>query len=154
MPSPLFFQSTSPPQKKLLGKVWSDSECNLVVIDHCLREPEPTNFNFTVLSWNVDGLDGRNILERTRHICHIINSRKPDVAFLQEVIRDTLPVYQSKCPGWVIIVMHGWNLWFSVLANASVTCHHCFVQCIDVLMTCRLTHWSTHFWDWIHYHTL
>lgn len=64
------------------------------------REPESTNFNFTVLSWNVDGLDGRNILERTRHICNIINSRKPDVAFLQEVIRDTLPVYQSKCPGY------------------------------------------------------
>ena len=67
---------------------------------YCLfRETEDMNPNLTVLSWNVDGLDGRNILERTRKVCHTINSRKPDIVFLQEVIKDTLSIYQSKCPG-------------------------------------------------------
>ncbi|XP_068706872.1 tyrosyl-DNA phosphodiesterase 2-like [Montipora foliosa] len=63
-------------------------------------ETEDMNPNLTVLSWNVDGLDGRNILERTRKVCHTINSRKPDIVFLQEVIKDTLSIYQSKCPGY------------------------------------------------------
>lgn len=49
----------------------------------------------------VDGLDERNILERTRKVCHTINTRKPDVVFLQEVIPKTLSVYESKCPGYV-----------------------------------------------------
>ena len=62
-------------------------------------EPEQGNPNLTVLSWNVDGLDERNILERTRKVCHTINNRKPDVVFLQEVIPQTLSVYQAKCPG-------------------------------------------------------
>ena len=63
------------------------------------NEPEQINPNLTVLSWNVDGLDERNILERTRKICHTINLRKPDVVFLQEVIPQTLAIYQAKCPG-------------------------------------------------------
>ena len=70
---------------------------------HCIfdreLESEQVNPNLTVLSWNVDGLDERNILERTRSVCHAINSRKPDVVFLQEVISQTLTIYQAKCPG-------------------------------------------------------
>lgn len=61
---------------------------------------EKTNQNLTVLSWNVDGLDERNILERTRKVCSVINCRKPDVVFLQEVVPQTLPIFQSKCPGY------------------------------------------------------
>ena len=63
------------------------------------QNDEQSNPNLTVLSWNVDGLDERNILERTRNVCHIINNSKPDAVFLQEVITQTLAIYQSKCPG-------------------------------------------------------
>ena len=66
---------------------------------HREQKDEQSNPNLTVLSWNVDGLDERNILERTRNVCHIINNRKPDAVFLQEVITQTLAIYQSKCPG-------------------------------------------------------
>jgi len=66
---------------------------------HREQKAEQSNPNLTVLSWNVDGLDERNILERTRNVCHIINSRKPDAVFLQEVISQILAIYQSKCPG-------------------------------------------------------
>ena len=66
---------------------------------HREEKDEQSNPNLTVLSWNVDGLDERNILERTRNVCHIINNRKPDAVFLQEVITQTLAIYQSKCPG-------------------------------------------------------
>lgn len=74
--------------------------CLFVLIVFCLFVLSGSNFNFTVLSWNVDGLDEKDISERTSHVCDIINSREPDVVFLQEVIQGTLPDYQSKCPGY------------------------------------------------------
>lgn len=46
------------------------------------REIEDMNLNLIVLLWNVDGLDGRNILERIRKVCYIINFRKLDIVFL------------------------------------------------------------------------
>ncbi|KAL9963274.1 hypothetical protein ACROYT_G032458 [Oculina patagonica] len=64
-------------------------------------EAEKTNPNLTLLSWNVDGLDKGNLLERTREECCIINSRKPDVVFLQEVIPNTLSIFQSECSGYL-----------------------------------------------------
>jgi len=62
------------------------------------KQTDP-NPNLTVLSWNVDGLDERNLMERTGKVCHIINSLKPDAVFLQEVIPKSLSIFQSKCSG-------------------------------------------------------
>jgi len=62
-------------------------------------EKTDPNPNLTVLSWNVDGLDERNVMERTGKVCHIINSLKPDAVFLQEVIPKSLSIFQSKCSG-------------------------------------------------------
>jgi len=71
----------------------------LISETHSQVEAEETNPNLTVLSWNVDGLDERNLLERTRKVCHIINSLKPDAVFLQEVIPESLSIFQSICSG-------------------------------------------------------
>lgn len=39
-----------------------------------------------LISWNLDGLDGRHIDLRTEAACRIILERAPDVVFLQEVV--------------------------------------------------------------------
>ena len=42
-----------------------------------------------LLSWNIDGLDDRDIRERTEAVCDFILSRRPHVVFLQEVVNLT-----------------------------------------------------------------
>ena len=43
----------------------------------------------TVLSWNIDGLDERDTIERTLAVCELIHSRTPHVVYLQEVVPTT-----------------------------------------------------------------
>lgn len=49
-----------------------------------------------LLSWNIDGLDGRDTKKRTEAVCDVINTRKPHVVFLQEVIPSTLSLITSR----------------------------------------------------------
>ncbi|KAJ7382512.1 Tyrosyl-DNA phosphodiesterase 2 [Desmophyllum pertusum] len=89
-------------------------------------EAEKSNPNLTVLSWNIDGLDERNLLERTRKVCHVINSEKPDAVFLQEVIPETLSIFQSKCPGYVCKYHEPTCAYFNLmlLKNSSIKTTH------------------------------
>ena len=45
---------------------------------------------FRLLTWNIDGLDERNTLARTRAVCTFVEAKLPHVVFLQEVIPDTM----------------------------------------------------------------
>ncbi|CAI5438309.1 unnamed protein product [Caenorhabditis angaria] len=50
-------------------------------------------FEISVMSWNVDGLDGRSLLTRMRAVGKIVKMVNPDVLFLQEVVdRDIEPI--------------------------------------------------------------
>ena len=44
---------------------------------------------FTFLTWNIDGLDDKNITERTMDVINTIRRKMFDVVFLQEVISET-----------------------------------------------------------------
>lgn len=48
----------------------------------------PAN-TFTLLSWNIDGLDKRDTVERAQAVCTFILSNKPHAVFLQEVVAST-----------------------------------------------------------------
>ncbi|XP_063407228.1 uncharacterized protein LOC134690973 [Mytilus trossulus] len=50
-----------------------------------------------LLSWNIEGLSSVNIKERTSDVIAFINSERPDVIFLQEVIVDTLEMLSRRC---------------------------------------------------------
>ena len=52
--------------------------------------------SFRLLSWNIDGLDGRDLEERTTAVCQTILLKQPDVVFLQEVIAPSLSILQQK----------------------------------------------------------
>jgi len=57
----------------------------------------------TVISWNIDGLDVKNIRKRTKGVCKIIEDEKADIVFLQEVIPETLEYIKSKLSGFEVI---------------------------------------------------
>ena len=44
---------------------------------------------FTLLSWNIDGLDKRDTIRRAQAVCKLISSRRPHAVFLQEVVPST-----------------------------------------------------------------
>ena len=50
--------------------------------------PHPAS-TFTLLSWNIDGLDKRDTVERAQAVCNFILSSKPHAVFLQEVVAST-----------------------------------------------------------------
>ena len=49
-----------------------------------------------LLSWNIDGLDGKDVRQRTESVIQLIQSRRPHIIFLQEVIPPTLSQIRNK----------------------------------------------------------
>lgn len=52
-----------------------------------------------VLSWNIDGLDGREQDIRLIGVTTIFDKHQPDVVMLQEVVDSTLILLQNLCKG-------------------------------------------------------
>ena len=50
---------------------------------------------FTFVTWNIDGLDDRNIKERTMEVINTIQTKKLDIVFLQEIISETYELIKS-----------------------------------------------------------
>eukprot|EP00058_Branchiostoma_floridae_P008356 XP_002593844.1 hypothetical protein BRAFLDRAFT_75696 [Branchiostoma floridae] len=86
------------------------------------NQSEPVTPGFTLLTWNINGLDQRNILERTKAVCNTINSLYPDVVFLQEVIPQTFEYIEAKCDRYKAIAS-GTEQYFTamLLRKSSIT---------------------------------
>ena len=56
---------------------------------------------FSLLTWNVDGLDENNIPERARSVCSFIYESQPDIVLLQEVVAENIQIFK-RCPGYVL----------------------------------------------------
>ncbi|KAM6135229.1 tyrosyl-DNA phosphodiesterase 2 [Pterocles gutturalis] len=59
--------------------------------------------SFSLITWNVDGLDERNLKERARGICSYLTLYSPDVVFLQEVIPPYLCLLQMRAGSYAIV---------------------------------------------------
>lgn len=68
---------------------------------------------FSILCWNIFGLDNTYVAERTHAICEFVRSKKPDVVFFQEVVRST----------WDIMASELGNEYF-MYRNSTVKCHY------------------------------
>jgi len=53
---------------------------------------------FRMISWNLDGLDDRNLKIRTKAAVKILHESNPDVVFFQEIIPKTLDYLQKNLP--------------------------------------------------------
>lgn len=50
-----------------------------------MEEPD----EFTLITWNIDGLSDKNLIIRTKGACDIVNKIKTDVVFFQEVVPES-----------------------------------------------------------------
>ncbi|XP_074482716.1 tyrosyl-DNA phosphodiesterase 2-like isoform X1 [Sebastes fasciatus] len=65
-----------------------DSSNEAVCSDGTENQPEEEDNNkLSLISWNVDGLDEEEQLERARGLCSYLTSHSPDVVLLQELIQ-------------------------------------------------------------------
>ena len=94
------------------GKKSSSSvpkESNSTPVQASTRAPE----EFSLLTWNIDGLDEKSLDLRCRAVCQQIVDKRVTIACLQEVvpstlklIRETLPEYQVQYTSEKLIVTH------------------------------------------------
>lgn len=61
-----------------------------------MAERADTSSSLRLLSWNIDGLDERDLEERTTAVCQTILLKQPDFVFLQEVVKPSLAILQLK----------------------------------------------------------
>lgn len=59
----------------------------------CARPGSPTALK--LVSWNIDGLNDKEIQARTLSICNALNGLEPDVVFLQEVVPSIVEVVKK-----------------------------------------------------------
>lgn len=55
---------------------------------HCFKFPK-CSVHFRLLSWNIDGLDERNTVDRAKAVCSFVTAKLPHAVFLQEVVAET-----------------------------------------------------------------
>ncbi|CAN7984303.1 unnamed protein product, partial [Ixodes pacificus] len=65
-------------------------------------EQDPGTLKF--ITWNIDGIDDKNLLLRTKAVCSIIESSGIDVVFLQEVVPTSVKVMEKSLPGYKLLV--------------------------------------------------
>ncbi|XP_020637230.3 tyrosyl-DNA phosphodiesterase 2 [Pogona vitticeps] len=65
--------------------------------------PQEDESTFSLITWNIDGLDLNNLQVRARGVCSYIALYKPDVVFLQEVIPPYLNYLQKRAVSYTII---------------------------------------------------
>ncbi|NXG42714.1 TYDP2 phosphodiesterase, partial [Psilopogon haemacephalus] len=59
--------------------------------------------SFSLLTWNIDGLDVGNLIDRARGVCTYLTLYSPDVVFLQEVVPPHLGLLQKRLSSYTII---------------------------------------------------
>lgn len=78
-------------------------------------------YRIRLLSWNIDGLDRRNLQSRTLGVCDTINKEDPDVVFLQEVVPDSAEIIQEKCPLYHMIPGNDEGYFVAVMLKTGST---------------------------------
>ncbi|KXJ07441.1 tyrosyl-DNA phosphodiesterase 2 [Exaiptasia diaphana] len=80
-----------------------------------------TSDNLKLLSWNIDGLDGNQIRERTRYVISLIKERQPDVVFLQEVIDGTFQIFESQLQEYMVLRAYTGVAYFNAMLLRKAT---------------------------------
>lgn len=81
-----------------------DSEENVPNIDaSTVEEPEPPPEKMVFITYNIDGLNDKSVIPRTKGVCDIIKREEADVVFLQEVIPETYSCIEQGLPGYKCI---------------------------------------------------
>ena len=68
------------------------------VVEVAQEPPE----SFSLLEWNIQGLLPENLQPRVTYIAEWVNANKPDVVFLQEMVQETVEIFNRVCTGYEI----------------------------------------------------
>lgn len=105
-----FFESQEPASPKRENKL-EDHQDVLVTYDsshssggpHGSITTEPPK-TIRLITWNVDGLDEKNLKKRTKAVAKILEMEKADIVFLQELIPATYSYLEEHLPQFHFIV--------------------------------------------------
>ncbi|NWV32783.1 TYDP2 phosphodiesterase, partial [Grantiella picta] len=81
----------------------ADATTSNAGVNNADSQQKEDDSNFSLITWNIDGLDLGNLKDRARGICTYLTLYNPDVVFLQEVIPPHLPLLQMKAGNYTII---------------------------------------------------
>ncbi|XP_036308410.1 tyrosyl-DNA phosphodiesterase 2 [Pipistrellus kuhlii] len=74
---------------------------------------------FSLVTWNVDGLDLNNLRERAQAVCACIALYSPDLVFLQEVIPPYHSMLKKKASSYEIITGHDAGYFTAIMLKKS-----------------------------------
>ncbi|XP_070253400.1 tyrosyl-DNA phosphodiesterase 2 [Myotis yumanensis] len=74
---------------------------------------------FSLVTWNVDGLDLNNLWERAQGVCASLALYSPDVIFLQEVIPPYYSLLKKKASSYEIITGHDDGYFTAIMLKKS-----------------------------------
>ncbi|XP_075995224.1 tyrosyl-DNA phosphodiesterase 2 isoform X2 [Genypterus blacodes] len=98
--------SPKPKKKKAEAKV-KPKECIDLTADSPSSSSKPPEEEddpkLSLISWNVDGLDTDNIVQRARGLCSYLVLYTPDVVFLQELIPPYVQYLKKRAVSYMII---------------------------------------------------
>ena len=94
-------EDSSPSTKKIKGD--STEESASVASVQSRKE-------FLFITWNIDGLDAKNLVLRTEAVCKIIEDIKANVVFLQEVVPESETIIRNKMSkNYMVLSARTWN---------------------------------------------
>ncbi|XP_007422000.1 tyrosyl-DNA phosphodiesterase 2 [Python bivittatus] len=108
------------PTTGALVELTDDSATNTVaaVVESAGVCPQDDS-TFSLITWNIDGLDSNNLQERARGVCSYIALYSPDVVFLQEVIPPYFSYLQKRAVSYTIIPGNMDNYFTAIMLKKS-----------------------------------
>uniref|UniRef100_G1KAK0 Tyrosyl-DNA phosphodiesterase 2 n=1 Tax=Anolis carolinensis TaxID=28377 RepID=G1KAK0_ANOCA len=94
-----------PPVTETFVDLTGESSDNSVpaAVEKIGLNPQDDESTLSLITWNIDGLDLKNLPERARGVCSYIALYSPDVVFLQEVIPPLFDYLQKRAVSYTII---------------------------------------------------
>ncbi|NWX26958.1 TYDP2 phosphodiesterase, partial [Notiomystis cincta] len=102
-PGPRGCPAAAPPCPPPLIDLTGDATTSNASVSSADLQQKEDDSNFSLITWNIDGLDLGNVKDRARGICTYLTLYSPDVVFLQEVIPPHLSLLQMKAGNYTII---------------------------------------------------
>ncbi|XP_022063872.1 tyrosyl-DNA phosphodiesterase 2-like [Acanthochromis polyacanthus] len=78
-------------------------------------ESGPEDSRLSLITWNVDGLDGEEQPERARGLCSCLTSHSPDVVLLQEMIQPYIRFLHKRLTATYTFIQGGDEGYFTVM---------------------------------------
>ncbi|XP_066938800.1 tyrosyl-DNA phosphodiesterase 2-like isoform X4 [Macrobrachium rosenbergii] len=84
----------------------------------CNLPPKVPTF-FSLITWNIDGLEEENLANRIKGVVEVLKKEEPDVVYLQEVIPPTFVYLEKHLPQYKFLAGNDRNYFTATLLKVS-----------------------------------